>query len=210
MYLTPTPSGHTYQSSYTACKCCLIGDSQVGKTSLCIKLTQEDTYDVQNTPSATIGYGYYSTWINSNFSKGFLVTFWDTAGQEKYRALAPIYLHGSDFVIVMESKEHSQQSILDRFEYYTNFIHDCMSYKEEYHIIYILNKTDLQNNDLDTQSLINELHPKTLFTTSATTGEGCDELKEYIYQKYTEIQSEKLLKEISSKQPQNKNNTCGC
>lgn len=75
-------------------KCVMVGDSSVGKTCICKRmLTGEFTEDT----SATIGGA--NAIIKVETEKGEVqLVMWDTAGQEQYRSLAPIYINGAGLV----------------------------------------------------------------------------------------------------------------
>lgn len=73
----------SYDYSY---KIVTIGNSNIGKTSLSTRFTNEKFID--NT--ATIGVEYYSKNINLN-NKIFKIQLWDTAGQEIFRSIIKTY-----------------------------------------------------------------------------------------------------------------------
>lgn len=77
-------------------KIVLVGDTQVGKTCLVKRLTSGIYTD--NNP-ATIGAAFQNCIIqteNGNVS----LQIWDTAGQEKFRALAPMYYRSASVAIL--------------------------------------------------------------------------------------------------------------
>jgi small GTP-binding protein len=75
----------------------LIGDSQVGKTSLVQRFLRGQPPPTQK---PTIGAVFHTHELTVN---GELVSLeiWDTAGQEKYRALGPIYYRNSRAAIAV-------------------------------------------------------------------------------------------------------------
>lgn len=78
-------------------KLCLLGDSGVGKSSLVLRFVA-DRFEAHST--ATIG----ASFMSKTFSLGdetFKYQIWDTAGQEKYKALAPMYYRGAAAAIVV-------------------------------------------------------------------------------------------------------------
>lgn len=78
-------------------KLCLLGESGVGKSSLVLRFVA-DRFDSYST--ATIG----ASFMSKTFSLGeetFKYQIWDTAGQEKYKALAPMYYRGAAAAIVV-------------------------------------------------------------------------------------------------------------
>ncbi len=76
-------------------KVCFVGESKVGKTSLINRLRgneyKEDTV-------ATIGYDFaFVDRVINDFNIRFQL--WDSAGQERYRAVSPIH-YKSSFLIM--------------------------------------------------------------------------------------------------------------
>lgn len=80
-------------------KVVLLGDTGVGKSSLVLRFAQ-DTFKPFS--ESTIGASFMSKTV-SNDSGGPPIKFqiWDTAGQEKYHSLAPMYYRGAAAAIVV-------------------------------------------------------------------------------------------------------------
>lgn len=77
-------------------KVVLVGDTQVGKTCILGRLTS-GTFRT-NSP-ATVGAAFQNHVMTT--SKGVVtMQIWDTAGQEKYRALAPMYYRSAHVAIL--------------------------------------------------------------------------------------------------------------
>ena len=71
------------------CKVVLIGESGVGKTSI---ITRYITDEFKSQMTATSGASYISKYIIlEDENKSIKFDIWDTAGQEKYRALAKVF-----------------------------------------------------------------------------------------------------------------------
>ncbi|KAI1280719.1 Ras-related protein Rab-22A [Halotydeus destructor] len=78
-------------------KVCVLGDSGVGKSSL-VQRFVHNTFNIAN--ESTIGASFMTkTLVINNATIKFNI--WDTAGQEKYRALAPMYFRGAAACIVV-------------------------------------------------------------------------------------------------------------
>ena len=75
-------------------KLVLIGESGVGKTSLIIRYVS-NTFksNMVSTPGATFT---TKTMLFKNYNKSIKFDIWDTAGQEKYRALANVFSQNCD------------------------------------------------------------------------------------------------------------------
>ncbi|KAK0046419.1 Ras- protein Rab-22A [Biomphalaria glabrata] len=78
-------------------KVCLLGESGVGKSSIVMRFVADK---FKNALESTIGASFMTKTI---FVEGNTYKFqiWDTAGQEKYRALAPMYYRGSAAAIIV-------------------------------------------------------------------------------------------------------------
>jgi small GTP-binding protein len=77
-------------------KIVIIGDSDVGKTSI-IRCFDEQTFDSSQTP--TVGASFLSKTVVVN-TFPVVLNIWDTAGQERYRSLIPTYAHGARAAIL--------------------------------------------------------------------------------------------------------------
>ncbi|XP_077982996.1 ras-related protein Rab-22A-like [Glandiceps talaboti] len=78
-------------------KLCLLGDSGVGKSSL-VQRFVSDTFNTHSQP--TIGASFMSkTLVVDDQSYKFQI--WDTAGQEKYKGLAPMYYRGAAAAVIV-------------------------------------------------------------------------------------------------------------
>ncbi|KAJ2155425.1 Ras- protein Rab-18 [Coemansia sp. RSA 1935] len=91
-------------------KILLIGDSNVGKSSILLRFTDDQFLPPEET-SATIGVDFKAK-ICTVDDKQYKLTIWDTAGQERFRTLTSSYYRGAQGVILVydvcnrESFEH--------------------------------------------------------------------------------------------------------
>jgi small GTP-binding protein len=97
----------------------LIGDTAVGKSTLCQAL--KGNVDEYMIPNSTIG-AEFSTMITD---QNIQFELWDTAGQEKYRSLVPLYFRKADIFLLMfdvtqRTSFDSIDSWLDLLQRYTN------------------------------------------------------------------------------------------
>lgn len=76
-------------------KCSIIGDSFIGKTTIINKYVN----DSNNLTNATIGAIYWSFNKNKN-GHNIKINLWDTAGQEKYHSLIPMYTRSCDIILL--------------------------------------------------------------------------------------------------------------
>ena len=78
-------------------KVIVIGDSNVGKTALSLKYT-DDIFNNMYRP--TIGIDFRSKTVELE-DQVFKVQIWDTAGQEKYRSITRSYYRGANGIILV-------------------------------------------------------------------------------------------------------------
>lgn len=77
-------------------KCILIGDYNVGKTSILRAYRDKPAHGVVS----TLGIDFFTKTIAVNGHEIYL-TMWDTAGAERFRSLTHSYMNGSDIVIIV-------------------------------------------------------------------------------------------------------------
>ncbi|XP_062501628.1 ras-related protein Rab-22A-like [Corticium candelabrum] len=78
-------------------KLCLLGDAGVGKSCLVLRFVSDTFTDYLEN---TIGASFMSKTLIVD-DRTFKYQIWDTAGQEKYRGLAPMYYRGAAAAIVV-------------------------------------------------------------------------------------------------------------
>jgi small GTP-binding protein len=79
------------------CKVVLLGNSGVGKTSLVMQWTTGN-YEAQVGPTIGANHQRKTITINREDVDLFL---WDTAGQEQFQALAPLYAHSAACAVIV-------------------------------------------------------------------------------------------------------------
>ena len=85
-------------------KAVVLGDSGVGKTSLVSRWVR-GTYDRQTTP--TVGANHQRKRVTID-DKDVEVYLWDTAGQEQFQALTPLYSRMSSVAIIVASVDRAE------------------------------------------------------------------------------------------------------
>ncbi|MDR2073869.1 MAG: GTP-binding protein [Oscillospiraceae bacterium] len=114
----------------------LLGDSGVGKTSLSLRMCEGD---FSENCTATVGASYRTLCRNYD-CKSIELTIWDTAGQEKYRSLSPIYCRNAGIAVIVFSVDNSGSfdAIGSWFEQLKLNSPSCKK------VILVANKTDLE------------------------------------------------------------------
>jgi small GTP-binding protein len=158
-------------SDHLSFKIALLGDSRVGKTSLIN--CQSGMPDIAST-IPTIGANFSEFPFNVE-SKSVLLQVWDTAGQEMYRSLVPVYLRGAaGVIIVYDQTEYQSFAALPSW---LSLLEDTIS--PETPILIAANKVDLADQaavDIETSQAFAKSHKTQIFYVSALTGQGVDQL----------------------------------
>ena len=172
-------------------KVTFIGDSGVGKTSLIIRKIK-GSFDYGVLP--TIGSSHLTATeiINDNEIE---LCLWDTAGQEKYRSLVPLYTRDANVVVIVASiADHLSLKNIDMWnETVTDYNIKCT-------IFVVVNKIDLKGDFPTIDELRSDLTSKyqNVFFVSAREGEGVIEL----FYSIAKIGFEQLLEQKEEKMDQ--------
>lgn len=125
-------------------KICIIGDSNVGKTSI-IKRYVDDVFG-QTEPS--IGACNHKRSLKLNSGEEMDLEIWDTAGQERFKSIVPMYYKGSKAIIIVFDITNT-----DSFDGAKNWVKDLSSHNNSAILALVGNKCDL--NDRRTVSYEN-------------------------------------------------------
>ena len=163
-------------------KILLLGDSTVGKTCFLLRYTDNTFLDLH---MSTIGLDYrLKTMILEN-QRIVKVQLWDTAGQDKYRAITRNYYRGANGIILLFDVTNEKT--------YDNIKKWIISIKEEISdhicIVLIANKIDnVQERKINKEKgeKLAETYGIKLFECSAKTGEGVNESVFYLVEKIVE------------------------
>ena len=147
----------------------LIGDANVGKTSIVSRFTTEK-FTGNTTP--TVGVSTAQITIKYQ-NKDVKLTIWDTAGQEKFRSLVPLYTrHASLLILVFDI---TNRETFDGLEDWFKKLREEMGIKCP--IFLCANKIDLEEKiQRDEIKEWAEIHNTELFYTSAQTGDGIEDV----------------------------------
>ncbi|KAJ1820659.1 Ras- protein Rab-18-B [Coemansia sp. S610] len=121
-------------------KILLVGDSNVGKSSILLRFTDDHFLPPEDT-SATIGVDFKVKLYDLGGTR-YKLTIWDTAGQERFRTLTSSYYRGAQGVILVYDV-CSRES----FEHLNNWIDELNTYCSNDDIIKMVigNKIDKES-----------------------------------------------------------------
>ena len=185
-------------------KILLLGDSTVGKTCFLLRYVDDSFLDLH---MATIGLDYrLKTMILEN-QQIVKVQLWDTAGQDKFRAITRNYYKGASGIILIFD--------VTNINSYENIKKWIIEIKEEISdkvsIVLIGNKIDNVNERKITKDqgdkLAGEIGVK-FFETSAKTGEGINESVFFLVKKIFENDPEVKKKGNNLKNKNKKKKCC--
>lgn len=152
------------------CRVVLIGDPSVGKT--CI-LSQLVDHKFSASEQSTVG-ANYQIYIEDINGLKIEMQIWDTAGQEKFKSLGPIYYRNALGALIVFD-ETSRQSF-DNLESWIDAFNDV---SQNATIFIVANKCDMVNerqvNFSDAEEYARRKNYRA-FETSAKTGYGVHEL----------------------------------
>lgn len=151
-----------------------LGDSSVGKTSL-IHRMKTDEFLEDTTP--TIGAGVTSLDVEIG-GKLYQVQIWDTAGQEMYRNIIPIYFKGASYAMLCFAIDD-----IKSFQNLESWLDEInRNADEEIGIVLVATKYDKEDKQIDDDAARRFAHEHhlTLFVTSSVTGQNVTHLLEHV------------------------------
>tara|TARA_B100000963_G_scaffold362019_1_gene402122 strand:+ start:2297 stop:3022 length:726 start_codon:yes stop_codon:yes gene_type:complete len=155
-------------------KCVILGEANVGKTSL---ITRYFYGKFHQFCESTIGCSFSNKSIEIDGSK-YKLDVWDTAGQEKYRGLMPMYYRNADIVFLcIDLTEKNKSKIIENYNYWCKQI-DAHSDNPDRIIILVGTKSDHRQLSMTEEEIRNLIQEKKYkyFETSSKTNSGINEL----------------------------------
>lgn len=147
----------------------LIGNAYVGKTALIMKYVNRT---IQQQYEETVGAAFH-TYQTKFEDKQYTIQVWDTAGQEKYRSLGPVYYRNTIAAILVFDITDRQS-----FQDLSGWIENFRSVAGSKPLIFIVgNKADLESNHKVDETEIQQFaeeHGYPYFITSALSGLNVD------------------------------------
>jgi small GTP-binding protein len=167
-------------SSPIEVKVCIIGDTDVGKTSLSTRYCHGE-FPENSTP--TIGASFLQRRVvvdNVEIS----LQIWDTAGQERFRSMAPMYYRGAKAAICVFDVTNEES-----FNRVTTWLRDLRAHADPNVVICLAgNKSDKTPTfDLSKCESLARTLGGSFFKTSALTGEGVQEIFETLSRNISEV-----------------------
>jgi small GTP-binding protein len=151
-----------------------IGDSGVGKTSL---ITRATTGTFGSPPPPTVCAGLRPITLKTK-GQTYKVHLWDTAGQEVYRSIVPLYFKQATCALLVFSVAEPAS-----FQELENWFQLLYSHTDgNVPALVVGNKIDIPNSGVAKEEVSSWAgsHKVPVFYTSAATGAGLDELLEYV------------------------------
>lgn len=157
---------------YEQRKVVVIGDSNVGKSSI----LHREKFGYLEELNATTQPSTFRTVYNHE--RNVLINYWDTAGQEKYRSFTPFYVRGSHGVVFVY--DVTAKNTFDDL----NMWYECVYSVETPAVSVVIgNKIDLMDKievDREMARKWASEHRSEFFECSALTGEGIQDLFQYV------------------------------
>ena len=151
-------------------KLLLIGESNVGKTSIILRYT-ENKFDPSGI--STCGVDVKCKYVSLNKTK-IRLDIWDTAGEERFRGLAKNYFRGANgFILVYDI---TNKNSFDKLRGWMNDAKEKI--ESDYKMLVVGNKKDCRNRkvDLDILEDFGKKNNVPFMEVSAKTGEGINQI----------------------------------
>ena len=152
-------------------KLIFLGDQYVGKSSILNRFYQDK---FEQDYQATIGLDFHSKNVNINGNPVRLLLY-DTAGQEKFKSLIPMYIRDANIILVVYDITNK-----DSFTHTEHWVNETKDLKREDAIFVLVgNKTDLEENRMVQVKEAEDFATEKGFLfqeVSAKTGENVEEL----------------------------------
>lgn len=121
-------------------KVALVGETGVGKTCIAVRFVSNSFS--QQTPSTSGAAFLRKTLVIDDQPIKFQI--WDTAGQEKFRSLTPMYYRSANSVIIVY--DVTRQATFEDVRFWVNEIQQKGS--QDVHIMIVGNKIDRQGREV--------------------------------------------------------------
>jgi Ras-related protein Rab-7A len=135
-------SNDTFSMSHRTCKIVFLGDSEVGKTALIHRFVEQEYRDDFK---ATVGADFHTSKATIGDTEIDL-QIWDTAGDERFRAIAGTFYRGTNACVLVYSIANRQS-----FEHITYWYQELLAQAsvktpQSFPFVIFANKADLQED----------------------------------------------------------------
>ena len=177
-------------------KVLLLGDSSVGKTCFLLRYCDKT---FQEAHLSTIGLDYRLKSMTLQSGKNIKLQIWDTAGQDRFRAITKNYYKGANGIILIYDVTNRQS-----YENVKNWITQIREEANPNVVIYLAgNKVDVSEEEkvvkTEEGKKIAEEFNLPLYETSAKNGVNINRIFEELVEKVDEIYSKLELPKIKKK-----------
>lgn len=184
-------------------KVIFIGDSNVGKTCI-IKRCTSDKFLENATPTLSSNYSLISI---KTAESNIRIQFWDTAGDEKYRSIVPMFYRGSQAAVIVYSID--DRKTFQDIDYFIESLKANLDF-DSLALFLIANKLDLE--DRTVTALEGEEKAKSINATfmevSAKNGENISEFVNMIAIEINEKKKMRKSEKLHLNQNQQTNDIC--
>ena len=175
-------------------KVLLLGDTDVGKTCFLIKYTDNIFHENH---IATIGLDYRVKKIILKNGKEISLQIWDTAGQDRFRAITKNYYKGAHGIVLIYDITNNQT--FENVSKWVNQIHEEVSLNV---VIFLAgNKIDLEKKREISYEIGEKLAKElgcTFFEASAKTGVNIDEIFNELAESLDTIYGKNIVKQTEN------------
>jgi len=184
----PLGNGRNQKGTEAECKVVFLGDSAVGKSSISQRFCK-NIFTGEH--EVTIGGAYIQQKVQLKNGSSLKLHLWDTGGEERFRAMAPLYYRDANAAVLVYDVSNKQT--FDSIKYWLNEL-DSKVKQDGLVLALAGNKCDLPDSKRQVQTLnakgFAENNKMIFAETSAKTGEGVTSL----FQMLSEEISKKLSK----------------
>ena len=139
-------------------KCVLLGDADVGKSSILARYV-DNTFTLTNIATVGCAFSEKRQTINNRDIK---LDIWDTAGQEKYRSLLPLYYKKARIVLLCIDLSKSNERLGETMNYWMNQLEEnCANSERE--IFLVGTKSDIKALDSTHVESIKKTYPHLVY-----------------------------------------------
>ena len=148
-------------------KVVFVGDTRVGKTSIIYKYMKRHEQTIP-----TIGANSFNFPVHLDDGDTVSLSVWDTAGQEEFKCLVPMYARGAAVAVVVFDLSNKET-----YDGISSWIHSVIEEYDIPNVIIVGNKNDLETfTNPDELTFPYKDTMLTFMSTSAETGSGIENL----------------------------------